>query len=572
MTRRNSKKRGKNDLSLDQINQEIQKLNVQKMAEIEKGLRSDDPAALLKAQSYLNGLNKSNQSQQKAYFFDPFAPSTDGTGYRRKNHSINFKVLRTVSKIPIIKTVHNTRFSQVENFLRFQIDDQKEGYTIRRKLSRFADRPKEVPKEDHKTIEYIVEFLENSRKPTDKKVGGINFDVAKWDEFDDFGDFVRMILNDTYTFDQVAVENTRSRRFELLSYRAVDASTVRYLDTVNKRMTERNQMFKYDEVNGYLPRYGQVWDGQIINDEITGQPIVWYPWELSFAIRNKSTDIHSNMYGLSELEVLVDVITYFLYGFQYNGNFFKNGSNPKGFINFKSAVDTETMNAFKQMWRALASGSGNEHKIPMFEGTDVEFVSMQENNRDMEFHKWLEFLIVMICSVYCIDPSELGFNFEGASKMFGQDGQKERLDHSKNKGLKPILMFLQKFISRYIVEEINPDFEFVFTGVDIEDESTRLENDIKKVNSGAISLESLYEKYSGTKLTDADTILNPIAFQYKQAKQYGGQQENQMVNRESGGEDVGAQDPMKSFESESKDNPIVKSCLEYIHQNFDYES
>lgn len=566
---RKKNKSNNNSMSLNNIDEEIAKLNIQKAIKIQESFKSNDPNEILKAKSYVDSMNASKQ--QKAYLFDPFSSVADGTGYKRKNTNINFDILKLVSKTPIIKTVHNTRIFQVQNFLKFQIDDQKEGFTIRRKLSRFEDVSNKVSKEDQRTIEYIADFIENSRKPFQRKDSGINFDAAKWDEFDDFDDFVRLILNDTYTFDQIAVENIRSRRFELLSYKALDASTIRYLDTIDRRY-QNSTIYNHDKINGFLPRYGQVYNSQIFINPQNGQPNIWYPWELSFAVRNKSTDIRSNGYGLSELEVLIDVVSYFLYGFNYNGNFFKNGSNPKGFLNIKGDADTSTMEAFKQMWRTMVTGVGNEHKIPMFEGADVNWVRMQESNRDMEFHKWIEFLIVIICSVYCIDPSEMGFNFQGSSRVFGQEGQKERLQHSKQKGLKPMLSFLQKFISKYIVSEINPDFEFVFTGVDLEDESTILDNDIKKVNTGAMSLESIFKKYNSRELTDKDTILNPLAFQYKQANVYGGQQENEMVNRESGGEDVGVDNPMKSFEIESDNNPIVKSSLDFIKENFNYES
>ena len=107
------------------------------------------------------------------------------------------------------------------------------------------------------------------------------------------------------------------------------------------------------------------------------------------------------------------------------------------------------------------NGSQNSHKIPVFEGIDLEWIDMQMKNTDMEFQTWVEFLMVMFCAVYTIDPSELGFNFQQAHQMFGQDGQKQRLQHSRDKGLKPLLMFVQKVISKFIVSELNPEFEFM---------------------------------------------------------------------------------------------------------------
>lgn len=552
-------------LSPKDLDEKIAILANQKLLNLDKAISSNDPAAIFKAQSYLKSLQSGNQ--QKAYLFDPFSQFMDGSGYKRKTHKVGYEILKRVAKIPIIKTVHNTRTFQVQNYLKFQTDESKEGYTIRKKNSLFDDETKELTTEDKRKIEYIVEFIQNSRRPSKKNKSSINFDPAKWDRYDDLDDFIRLIINDTYSFDQIAVENIRSRRFELLAYQPVDSSTIRYLDTIDDRFKD-SSVYSTDEVNGFLPRYGQVWNGEILKNEVTAEPIVWYPWEMSFAIRNTSTDVHSNFYGTSELEVLTDVITYFLYGFQYNGNFFKNGSNPKGFINIKDGGGgSGAMEDFKDTWRSLVSGAGNENKIPMFEGMDIEWVKMQETNKDMEFQQWMEFLISMVCSVYCIDPTELGFNFQKSASTFGQDGQKERLNHSKEKGLKPMLMFLQKFMTKYIVSEIDPEFEFIFTGIDLEDEETIIKNDKLKSEAGFVSMEDMFEKYSGRKITDKDTILNTVAFQYKSQLNFGGEEENAMVDEESGGEDVGVQNPFAAFEKEAESNPIVKSSMDYINKN-----
>ena len=44
------------------------------------------------------------------------------------------------------------------------------------------------------------------------------------------------------------------------------------------------------------------------------------------------------------------------------------------------------------------------------------------------------------------------------------------LEASKNKGLKPLLKFLESNINAYIIEPLTKDYEFVFTGVEEGDE------------------------------------------------------------------------------------------------------
>ena len=156
---------------------------------------------------------------------------------------------------------------------------------------------------------------------------------------------------------------------------------------------------------------------------------------------------------------------------QYNGNFFKQGSQPKGFINVKNQnIDGGTLNEFRQEWKQTMSTVYNSHKIPVIQGIDLEWIDLQQTNRDMEFTEWIKFLMVLVCAVYRMDPSELGFQFQDAARVWGQEGQRERLDHSKQKGLTPLLIFYQNILNKYIISEIDDRLELVFTGIEIEDE------------------------------------------------------------------------------------------------------
>ena len=331
--------------------------------------------------------------------------------------------------------------------------------------------------------------------------------------------------------------------------------------------------------HGFQPRYSMVYNQQIVENPVTGEPVLYYPWELGWGVRNSTTDINRNGYGVSELETLISILTWILWGFEYNGNFFKQGSQPKGFINVKgSNIDNQTLNEFRQAWTQTMRGVGNAHRVPILQGLDLEWIDLQHSNRHMEFTEWTKFLMVITCAVYRIDPSELGFQFQDASRVFGQDGQKERLEHSRSKGLKPLLIFLQNIINRYLISELDENFELAFTGIDVEDENKQVELDGKKLQSGMVSMEDMFEKYSGRKFNpDKDTILNPTYQQAASAKMYGGQGMNQEVDDQTGDSDYGVKNPFEEesetesttieenpFMKSQQSNPIMKSALDYI--------
>lgn len=557
-----NKNQGKSDLlkglaslSLEDIVGLQKTLPTLLQSKLQQMSRSDDLENLLKANLYLDNVNQ-RQDNVKAVFFNPDEASDTGRGYKDPMFygSLPFEVLRRMGDIFVVRAVVNTRVEQVQNFLHFSTDEQKEGYTIRRKRNPFEKQSTEHSREDQIKIAYIRKFLEE---------GGFH---DKWESFDTFQDFGRKVVFDSLTLDQLAFEIVRDRSWNLARYRAVDASLIRFLDSIDPKFRDEFEKYRF---KGYLPKYCMAWQGQIMENPVTHESVIFYPWELGIGIRNKSTNIYKNGYGTSELETLSSVMTWILWGFEYNGNYFSKSSQPKGIINVKNPnISQSSLDEFRQAWQQTMVGTRNSHRMPIINGLDLQWLDLSKNtNRDMEFSDWLKFLLVMSCAVYRIDPSELGFQFKDQTNIFGQAGQKERLQHSKDKGLKPILVFLQEVINYYLVSEMDEDFEFVFTGVDAEDEGRQVEIDAKKIQNGMVCLEDIFEKYSGRKFNpETDTILNQSYQLQKQMQMqqamYGGEAMNEEVDRQIASEEK--EDTQKAFSS----NPIMDAAMSYIEKNW----
>lgn len=542
------------DLSLDELNRLQKSIPYAFQSKIQASLNSNDPEEIMKANLYLGEITP-NSGRIQSVFFDPNDLSGNGKGFKDSKGILSFEVLRRMGNIHIIRSIVNTRIEQIQNFLHFSEDDQKEGFTIRKKTSLFKEEKKEISSAEKKKIEEIVEFLMNS---------GFN---EKWDNIDDFQTFVRKIAFDSLTLDQLAFEVVRDKGWNIKKYRAVDASLIRFLDSVDPKQRERLEDYRF---KGYLPRFCMTWDEQILINPTTKEPILYYPWELGFGIRNKSSDIRKNGYGTSELEILVELITGVLWSIQYNMNNFSIGSTPKGFINVKNAnISDSNLNEFRQAWSQMMTGVRNAKRTPVINGIDLEWIDLDKSNREMEYQEWAQFLVIMVCSVYRIDPSELGFSFKNQAQLFGQDGQKARLQHSREKGLKPILIFLENIITKYIVSEIDEDYEFVFTGIEVEDEETQVNLDKTKLESGMVAMQDIFKKYSGREFDpDKDIILNQVYQQVQTSKQ---QQEmfGSSVPGEMNEEGVPQDESENPFDKyKSIDNPIMTAAFDYIGKNF----
>lgn len=550
------------DLSLEEIDRLQKAAPMAFQSKLQASLNSNDPTEIFKANVYLGEVNKAPKHIQ-SIFFDPNDFTGNGKGFKSQKSVLSFESLRKMGDIYIIRAIVNTRIEQVQNFLHFSEDEQKEGYTIRKKKGLFQEKnANDLSDEDKRKVEKIVEFLEN---------GGWN---EKWDNIDGFQDFIRKITFDSLTLDQLAFELLRNRNWELEKFRAVDASLIRFLDTVDPRQRDNYEEYRF---KGYLPRYCMVWEDMILKNPVTQESILYYPWELGFGIRNKTSNIRKNGYGTSELETLVEIITWILWGMQYNGNFFSQGSQPKGFVNVKNQnISNSTLNEFRQAWTQTMRGVQNSHRVPVINGIDLEWIDLQKNNRDMEFNEWLKFLIIIGCAVYRMDPTELGFQFKDQAQIFGQDGQKARLQHSREKGLKPILIFLENIITKYIVSELDEDWEFAFTGIEVEDEEAQVKLDMDKLDKGMVAMQDIFQKYSGRPFDpEKDIIINQVYQTAKQAEQqqqmFGasvpGQSQEEGVPGEEGEGDFGMEEENPFDKYKSMDNPILQPAIEYYQKN-----
>ena len=94
----------------------------------------------------------------------------------------------------------------------------------------------------------------------------------------------------------------------------------------------------------------------------------------------------------------------------HNSMFFKNGAAVKGLLNIKKGgaagaqYGDAQIESFKRAWNAMVTGQTNAWKTPIIQSEGVEFINMGSTNREMEFLKYLEFLVKLTCSVFLIEP------------------------------------------------------------------------------------------------------------------------------------------------------------------------
>lgn len=520
---------------LDAVEKIKQKLTIKENILLNKAFSSTSPTDVLRAQRTLEHIEQRQAGNKKSFIVDPLDFQSN-FGYKDKPFTLSYNTLKAMSKVPIINAIIKTRKNQIADFAEPQADKYSTGFIIRKKKKVGQSKEVENTPEEWAKIEYIQDFVLN---------GGRN---NSW-ENDDFETFIRKLVEDSLTYDQMTFEVVRDNSGDLFEFFATDASTYRVADSYDDDNYDKDIR---QEILGYYPSYVQVY-----NNEIKAE---FYPWELSFGVRNPSTNLYNVGYGVSELEELITTVTSMLWAEEYNKRFFSQGSAPKGLLRVKGQVNEKQLSAFRQEWQSMITGVQQSWKTPIVDA-DIEWIDLQKNNRDMEYNAWMEYLIKIACAVFSINPSEIGFDISnsGGKQMF-ESNNESRLKHSKDKGLYPILKFLQRKLNKYLVSQIDPDYELVFVGLNGLTIGEELDLEIKKL-SNFQTLNETRLKFGADDIDGGDIILNPIYTQQLMMKQQsemmgGGTNENPFLNYE----DEDDENPFLISE-EDKENPFLKSFI-----------
>lgn len=457
---------------------------------------------------------QSAKDDPKSLFWDPFA-IVEQLGYKDRPSQVTYGTLKAMAwKTPVVHAVINTRVQQVASFCRPQHDRYQWGFRI--KLRDTEKEPTKVERDWMHEMETLITRTGVTKHPRGR---------------DNFETFLRKLTWDSMTYDQMCFEVVENKKGQPCEWYAVDASTFRLADTASTYMDESLE----DAV-----RYVQIYDGQVIAE--------FNQNELCFGIRNPRTDIRLFGYGVSELEMLVSTVTSLLWAFEYNQRFFSQGSTPKGIINFKGTIPEKQLQQFRRHWYQMCSGVENSWRTPVVASDELQYVNLQQSNRDMEFNAFMDFLIKVACSMYSMNPIEVNFQYGNTGQKSGglsEASNKEKIIESRERGLRPLLRFIAEQINQYIVWPINEAFEFDFVGLDSTTKDQVADLNTKRVKT-MMTVDELRAEDDLLPLPDGkgEVLLDPTYLQWAQIKEGGGEG---APGEEGGEEDEEGDDDFESL-------------------------
>jgi len=409
---------------------------------------------------------------------------------------LDYDQLLAMSRVPLIATIIQTRVNQVAEFATPSRSGYQLGFQIRLK-----DREDAPSEEEQEVIQQLYTFMISCGDPR------INYET-------NFESFLRMLVRDSLIYDQACFEVIRNRGGGVAGFINVDSRTIR-----------RAKMTKQEKDAGRRdpakPQFVQV-----INDKATAE---FHAKDLCFGIRRPRSDLRYYGYGFPELEEAIMMITHLLNADIYNAANFTNGISVAGIVAVKSKMQPQLFRQFRREFYQMLSGSANAKKTPLVQldpdsGEDLKAINLSSSNKDMEFQQWQHYLIKTICSMYQIDPMEIGFKFgdEGARSSLNQASGTERVIMSKEKGLRPLLRAVQGWLNKYVIEELDERFELVFTGLDSISPTDELKLNVEKVKA-FMTINEVRALYDLEPIPNGDTILDG-AYMSNFGSQEGGDQ------------------------------------------------
>ena len=501
--------------------------------------------------------NQAAETKRKALVELDFNVGQD-SGFKERRGLIGPDIMKTMArKDSIVSCIIQTRKSQISAFAEPQKDKYSPGFKIfpKQKTDLTLEEKTELANPDlqdvdtdayeQKKYEFEKKRVER-QKQQEKDLKEIEEFIlrcgAEVNEYNDekrvdFDDFLKMAVEDRYTYNHVAIEKIPTKSGKVHKFLPVSAGTVRLVSRKSaaiytKMLNETLNRNADPEIEGDYDKPQEIYRYvQRVRGKTTA---AWTEDQMIFKSANPSVDPEDQGYGFGEMERLVQIITAHLYAEAHNRNFFTQGIASKGILHIKGDnISRSQLEGFKRAWLNQVVNTKNAYRPPIIGmADDVKWVPLTQSNREMEYENWMNYLIKVICGVFQIDPAEINFDISKTQSSTLQEANNEqKMQNSKDKGLKPLLKFIQSIINNNILpswnKELADKYEFRFVGLDAESRKQEVERHEKEVMTWR-TVNDIRKEQGEAPIEGGDIILNGAFTQYLQMQHQQNLEEQQM--------------------------------------------
>lgn len=371
----------------------------------------------------------------------------------------------------IVAGIIQTKLNQVAEHFRRPMGDKDIGARIRMKDASASLTPGAVAR-----IKELENILFRGGMITEHPDTG---EPAVWDghyeqKADPLSVAIRKLTLDTLILDRIFVSIEGSvklgsrRRNPVMYWKAEDAALIR-MTSRDYRPRIRQELYNQERGTSAVSYV-------MLSPDLEWQILREYAWdEGAIAFRNPRTDFASFGYGRSEVEMCLDALVGILYGMNANKEYFDSNHIPPGILAITGAFGEDQLRLLRQQFHQEIGMPGSFWEFPIIQlnpvpgaGTQgVNWLQVQDRaHQDVIFEKYIKLCIAIVCAIFQIQPEEIGFSGFGRNEGALNNPDPESIVvQSQSKGLLPLVLFLCDFLSRTIVEAIDPDFELTIQGL-----------------------------------------------------------------------------------------------------------
>jgi hypothetical protein len=277
--------------------------------------------------------------------------------------------------------------------------------------------------------------------------------------------FVKMFGEDILNLDAGAIEKVRRLRGTIAELWPIDGGRVK--------------VDKFWDGDPLAPRY--YWMAENGFEEIDR----YTNDELLYIMQRPATH---RVVGLSNLEVLKRSIEAELWGHDYNARQVTTAAGD-GIFDLGENARPEQVEKFQRYFLAEVAGRG---ATAFWGGTrGAKWIPFRNNQRDMQFMEWLEYLAKKIAGVYQLFPSDLGFG-ESVNKATAQVQDQQ----GEDRGARPLLKLVSGHLTREVVWDESfggrdNNLAFSFTRLNLKE--TLQQAQIEEIALGKVASRSVNE-------------------------------------------------------------------------------
>lgn len=354
----------------------------------------------------------------------------------RSTEPLGFIELRALAECcDIMRTVIETRKDQIEAF----------DWSIRVKNATRSNKIAEVTKDQKKRIDDITAFFVIPDK---------EHNFAQW---------LRMIMEDMFVIDAVAIYKRRDRGGKLFALELIAGDTIKPLLADDGR-----RPFAPD------PAYQQVLKGIPAAD--------FSSEELAYVVRNPRTN---RIYGYSHVEQIIITINTLVRRALFQLDYYLEGSQPDAFMGLPKEWNPDQIISFAKRFQDEMSGNLALRRRLKFVPADFKYQETKQKPLGDEYDEWLARIV---CFCFSISPQPFVKTMNRATAATAHD-------QSREEGLAPLQRYIKNILNPIIAQEFDSaDLEFSFDD-DIEQDAKQA-SDIRvaEVKSGIISLDEAREQ------------------------------------------------------------------------------